>query len=102
MNSPLLTKQSYNGNLTLPGIGCWPAKRNSASVVFVFCFLFFFGLFRTPSAAYGSSQARGRMRAAAASLHHNSQQHQILNLLSKPGMEHDSSWILDGFVTAEP
>ena len=33
--------------------------------------------------AYGGSQARGRIGAAAASLHHNSGQHQILNPLSE-------------------
>ena len=31
----------------------------------------------------GSSQARGQIRAAAAGLHHSSQQHQILKPLSK-------------------
>ena len=32
---------------------------------------------------YGSSQARGQIEATAASLHRSSQQHQILNPLSK-------------------
>ena len=35
------------------------------------------------SMAYGSFQARGLIRATAASLHHSSQQHQILNPLSR-------------------
>ena len=35
--------------------------------------------------AYGSSQARGPIRAIAASLHHSSRQHWILNPLSKAG-----------------
>ena len=33
--------------------------------------------------AYGGSQARGQIRALAAGLHHSSQQHQILNPLSR-------------------
>ena len=35
-----------------------------------FLLLFFFCLFRAAPAAYGGSQARGRIRAAAARLHH--------------------------------
>ena len=45
---------------------------------------FFFCLFRATPVAYGSFQARGRIRAAAASLHHSSQQCQILDQLSEP------------------
>ena len=76
------------------------------------CFAFW-----AASAAYGSPQARGQIGAACASLltatamrepslvfdlHHSSLQGQILNPLSKPGIESVSSWILVGFVTAEP
>ena len=46
---------------------------------FFFLFFYFFVFFRAASSAYGSSQARGRIRAAAANLHHS----QILNPLSK-------------------
>ena len=49
-----------------------------------------------------SSQARGPVRAIAADLHHSSQQHRILNLLSKAGIEPASSWFLVGFVISEP
>ena len=35
-------------------------------------------------------------------LHHSSWQHQILNALVRLGIEPVSSWILVGFVTAEP
>ena len=35
-------------------------------------------------------------------LHHSSQQHQTLNPLRKTGFEPASSWILIGFITAEP
>ena len=42
----------------------------------------FFSLFRAIPAAYGSSKARGRIRAAAASLHHSLWQCQIFNPLS--------------------
>ena len=61
------------------------------------CAFFFLGLFRAEPAAYGSSQARGRIRAAAYTtaidiatqdprhvchLHHGSRQSRILNPLS--------------------
>ena len=60
--------------------------------LFVCCFVFC--LFRAVLAAYGSSQARGRIRASVAiattpaprhicALHHSSRQHQILNPLSE-------------------
>jgi len=64
---------------------------------FFLSFFFFFVFFRAAPMAYGSCQARGQIRAAAASLyrsatwdlncvcdlHHNSQQCQILNPLSE-------------------
>ena len=50
--------------------------------------------------AYGSSQARVQIRAAAASLCHSSQQHWILN--PRPGIQPTSSWILVRFVSTEP
>ena len=40
-------------------------------VILIFLFLFHFLLFRAPPVAYGSSQARGRIRAVAASLCHS-------------------------------
>ena len=70
-------------------------------------------LFRATPVAYGSSQAQGPIRAAAAvyttatttwdlshicDLYHSSGQCQILNLLS----EARDGWILVGFVVAEP
>ena len=70
-------------------------------------------LFRATPTAHGGSQAGGRIRAAAAGLHHShshargslvctlphrSWQHQILNPLSRPGMEPASSRILVEFV----
>ena len=59
-------------------------------------------LFRARLAAYGNSQARSWIGAVATSLHHSSQQRQIPNPLSSPGIELVSSWILVGFVTTEP
>ena len=50
------------------------------SIVMIF---FSFGLFRATPRAYGGSQARGRIEAIAANIHHSSQQHQILNPLSE-------------------
>ena len=46
-------------------------------------FLFFFLFLRAAPTAYGGSKARERIRGTAASLHHSSQQHQILNPLSE-------------------
>ena len=60
--------------------------------MFLYVFLFqyirthdFFGFcpFRAAPAAYGSSQDRGRIEAAAAGLYRSSQQCRILNLLNK-------------------
>ena len=59
------------------------------------------------------SQAGGQIRATAAGLHHSHSNlgsklclratpRQSLNLLSKAGIEPVFSWILVGFVTAEP
>ena len=53
---------------------------------FVTCVLFyfiFFFLFTAASVAYGSSQVRGHIGAAAAGLYHSSRQRQILNPLSE-------------------
>ena len=60
----------------------WNVEGESTVLISVFSFVgVFFPL--GPHVAYGGSQARGRIRAAAASLHHSSQQCQILNPLSK-------------------
>ena len=73
---------------------------------------FFF--FRATLATYGSSQARGRIGAATAGLHHshissgseprlqlhhNSDNARSLFHWVGPGMERASSWILAGFIT---
>ena len=49
-------------------------------IFFFFCLLSFF---RASPTAYRGSQARGLIRAVAAGLRHNSQQHRILNPLSE-------------------
>ena len=49
---------------------------------FVFC-VFVFLLLRATPTAYGGSQARGRIGALVAGLHHSSWQHRILNPLSE-------------------
>ena len=48
---------------------------------YLILFYFVFCLFRATAVAYGGSQARGLIGVVAASLHHSSQQRQILNLL---------------------
>ena len=74
----------------------------------------FFFLFRAASAAFGSSQARGRIRAVAAGLHHSRIQAASMTYTTdhgnarswthwwRPGIEPASSWIPVGFVTTEP
>ena len=60
-------------------INRWFKKKSTKNcIMYDFCFLFVC-LFRAIPAAYGSSQARGRIRAAAASLHHSHS-----NMGSKP------------------
>ena len=83
---------------------------------FTFFFFLFFCLFRAAPAAYGSSQVRGQIGAAAASatatgtqdwnrvcnLYHSSRQHWILNPhWMGPVIKLTSSWILVSFFTAE-
>ena len=74
----------------------------------VLSFFFFFCLFRVPPIAYGGSQARGRIGAAAAGLrqsHDRYKPHLRVTLQltakpdplthgSRPGIELESSWIL--------
>ena len=50
--------------------------------------------------AYTTAIAR-RDLSYACNLHHSTPQHQILNLL-RPGIKPVSSWVLAGFITAEP
>ena len=54
-----------------------PENANLKFFFSVFC------LFRATPTAYGSSQARGLIRAVAASLHHSSPQRRIFNPLSE-------------------
>ena len=67
---------------------------------------FWGGLFRAVPVANGSSQARGQIRAVAASLTTATatpaapDPSQVLNALSEARHEPESSWILVGFVTA--
>ena len=53
--------------------GLWGNLQGSGTVLylFFFFFFFFFCLLRAASVAYGGSQARGQIRAIAASLHHS-------------------------------
>ena len=82
-------------------------------------FFFFFCPFRAASTAYGSSQGRGWIRAAAAALCHTQPQQRWIQAMSvtyttahgntrslihwaRPGIEPASSWILVKFVSTEP
>ena len=66
------------------------------------CFCFCFCLFRAAPMAYGSSQPRGGIGAAAASLHHSHSNAESLTHWARPGIKPESSRILVGIVTAEP
>ena len=66
------------------------------------CYLFIYLLFRAAPLAYGSSQARGPIGAAAAGLCHSQGNTGSLTLWVRIGMEPKSSWILVGFITTEP
>ena len=83
------------------------------------CVFFFFPLFRAINTGYGSSQAKGRIRAVAAALPHshnnvgwiratsatcNTAHSNTSSLihLARPGIKPTSSWILVGFITAGP
>ena len=84
------------------------------------CLHFLGGLFfKASPAAYGASQARGQIRAAAAGLHHShsnarSKPHleptpqltaapaRFLTHWARPGVESASSWMLVIFIYAEP
>ena len=80
-------------------------------VPFLFCFIL---IFRTTPVAYGSSQARGRIEAAAASLWHShsnagsqprlqpTPQLTHSNAATHWGIKPESLWILVGFVSTAP
>ena len=61
-----------------------------------------FCLFMPAGVAYGSSQARGRIRATAAGLYHSYSHAGSSTHLARPGMEPASPWILVRFITTEP
>ena len=75
-------------------LSCWKICVERSVVISLFLFLFLF-VFRAEHVAYGSSQARNRIEATAAGLHHSSQG-------LRPGIEPTFSWILVGFSTTEP
>ena len=65
-------------------------------IYFLF-FLFFFFVSRAAPVAYGVSQARGRIGAAAAGLRHNHSNNGSPTHWARPGIEPTPSWI-PGFV----
>ena len=73
----------FNLCTTLEARGRGGRRHFKKSFFFFFWSFWSFCLFRTTPAAYGGSQARGVIGAAAAGLHHSSQQLRILNPLSK-------------------
>ena len=80
-----------------PGNVTW---RRSGNLTFLTNAFFF--LFRATPAAFGSSQARGPIRAAAADLYHSHSNTRSLAHWARPGIESTSLWLLVESVTAEP
>ena len=89
-------------------VALWKSNTLWFGLLFCFIICYFLLLWATP-AAYGSSQARGRIRATAAwlshskgstdpscvyDLHHSSQQHWILKPPSNPRDRSCISWIV--------
>ena len=69
---------------------------------FIFYLFIFALLFRATGVAYGSSQARGQIRAAAVAYATVYSKAGSLTHWVRPGMEHTSSWILVRFIPAVP
>ena len=65
-------------------------------------FIFIYFLFRATLAAYGSSQARAQIGAAAASLHHSHSNAGSLTHRARPGIKPTSSQILFGLISTGP
>ena len=81
----------------------WNNKLRFGFLLLLLLFFFSFCLFRATPEAYGGSQAKGRIGAAAASLHHGHS-----NAGSKPCLQPtpqltatQDPWILVGFITTE-
>ena len=77
----------------LRGFSLWP---------FTSIYSFIFGLFRAAPVAQGSSQARGRIRAAPAGLRQSHSHARCLMHHVGCGIRASSSWSLVRFITAEP
>ena len=80
--------------------------------LFYFILFYFVLFFRSTPMTYGSSQARGRIRAIAAGYTYSNTRYELclwppgdarsLTHWMKPGIKPASSWILDRFISAEP
>ena len=77
------------------------AARIYLKYVLIYDFYFIF-LFQAAPSAYGGSQARVWIRAAAASLHHSHSNARSLTHWSRPGIEPASSWMPVRFVSTVP
>ena len=70
--------------------------------LFVCLFVLSFCLSRAAPAAYGGSQARGRIRAVANGLCHSHGNAGSLTHWVRPGINPETSWFLVGFVSTGP
>ena len=86
-------------------LSCTPEADITLSVSYTpikFIYLFIYLLFRATPEAYGRSQARGQIGAAAASLHHSPSNAGSLAHRARPGIKPTASGMLFRSVTAEP
>ena len=96
--------------LILAGLKSLFLTKRFVVVVVVVCLLAFFysctwGIWKLPGQGSNrncSCQPQPQPQQCIYDLHHSSWQHWILNPLSEAGIEPTASWILAGFITAEP
>ena len=69
----------------------------SSQCLILLLFFFFFCLFRATPTAYGGSQARGQIGAAATGLRHSHSNAGSLTDWARPGIEPESPWMLVRF-----
>ena len=94
--------EDWGGSTHNPHFIHWVTGTWCAFHYLSFFFLSFFFLFTATPMTYGSSWARGQIRASAAGLCHSHSNARSLSHQARPGIEPASSWMLLRFVSVEP